>query len=142
MDQQRQHTGPVAPPDIRKNLVPHNGCLLRRGPHPGHRPLKAPHLGLARMALIGDTQSLRESLGPAGLAAVGEQKQGDPRLVQRLLPGPHRLGGGVDSIGHQGVVQIGQQEANSPGPQPGQINGVDAFKIKIRDQRKFHGITF
>lgn len=59
-----------------------------------------------------------------------------------LLPGPHRLGGGVDSIGHQGVVQIGQQEANSPGPQPGQINGVDAFKIKIRDQRKFHGITF
>ena len=75
-DQQGENPGVVPPPGVGKDLVPHDGGLRRRHPHPGKGPPKAPWLGLARVALIGHPQGLGKPLGPAGPPAVGEDEEG------------------------------------------------------------------
>ena len=77
--------------------------------------------GLSRVALKGDAQLFRKPLGPAGPAAVGQEKQLDALGLQRLFPGHHPGGGLLHPIGGQGVVQIGQHQADAPlrqGPGP------------------------
>ena len=56
---------------------------------------------------------LGKPLGPAGLAAVGEQKKLDSMLLQGLLPGPYFFRHLSHLIGDQGVVQVGQHQPDS-----------------------------
>ena len=94
-------------------------------PHPGHGPLEAPPLGFAGVALIGHPQGLGEPLGPARPAAVGEDEEGNPCRRQGLLPGSDLVIWLGHPVGGQGIVQVGQQELHSPGPEAGQVDGID-----------------
>ena len=77
----------------------------------------------------GHTQGLGEVLGPARLAAVGEDEQGDA-LGGQGVPLGGQLGGGLgDPVGDQSVVQVSQHQPDAPGGQglwvQGGKTGVD-----------------
>ena len=85
------------------------------------------------MALIRDAQGLRKPLRPARLAAVGQDEEGDARLLQFAPPGLYFFRGDLHGIRYQGIVQVGQQELDPPGAEPLDVDGIDTLKEKIRD---------
>ena len=93
------------------------------------------------MAQEGHAQRLGKPAGPLRVPVVGEHKEGDPLLSQGRRPVPHRLCGLRFPIGRQGIVQIGQQEADAP---PGQGGGLDVENAPARpvgQDGKRHGFT-
>ena len=64
-----------------------------------------------------------------------------PRRFQGGLPGPDLVVGFGHPVGDQ-VLSRSASRSFTPGPEAGQVDGIDIGEIVGRNQGKFHSVTF